>query len=172
MELADIYNARREKTGKVVDRKTYLLQEGEYLLCVGCWVFNSRHEIFLTRRALSKDFMPGKWENPAGHVIAGETGREAMARELFEETGIKAAPEDFFLFAESANNDYSFGEEYVLFRDFKTDAVTLQDGETCDCKWVCEEEFERMVREGEVASSVAEHLAPHKEAWLKLLHRE
>ena len=172
MEYADIYNANREKTGKVILRGRDEPQEGEYVLCVGCWIFNSRHEIFLTKRSLTKSYMPGLWENTAGHVIAGETGREAMARELLEETGIKAAPEEFVLFAETANPDYSLGEEYVLFRDVPLDEVVLQEGETCDCKWVSEEEYERMVLDKEVAPGVSRTLAPYKDIWLKLLRGE
>ena len=35
----------------------------------------------------------GKWSTPGGHVDKGETPREAAARELKEETGIKIDPE-------------------------------------------------------------------------------
>lgn len=54
-------------------------------------VFNSQRELFLQKRALSKDESPGLWDSSsAGHVDAGETYEECAHRELFEELGIKA----------------------------------------------------------------------------------
>ncbi|MEM3883365.1 MAG: NUDIX domain-containing protein [Methanothrix sp.] len=40
------------------------------------------------------DIEPGKWCLPSGHVESGETCKSAAVRELYEETGIKAGPEE------------------------------------------------------------------------------
>jgi 8-oxo-dGTP diphosphatase len=47
-------------------------------------------EVLLVRRRNNPD--AGLWGYPGGHVELGETVREAAARELFEETGVVAAP--------------------------------------------------------------------------------
>ena len=51
-------------------------------------VFNSRQEVLLAWRDAHKS--PGNcWEFPGGKVEAGETGYQALCRELREEVGIK-----------------------------------------------------------------------------------
>ena len=62
------------------------------MVCV--WVYDGRGHLLLTRRAREKSFA-GTWENSGGAVKAGETSRQAIARELYEETGIQAEPEEF-----------------------------------------------------------------------------
>ena len=67
---------------------------GEYHMAVIVVIVNSRGEVLLTRRAKEKDLCPGWWENTGGSVLAGETSLEAILRELREETGIRARPEE------------------------------------------------------------------------------
>jgi len=55
------------------------------------FVLNSKGEIFLQRRSLSKDLYPGYYTGSAtGHVDYGEEYDEAAKRELEEELGIDA----------------------------------------------------------------------------------
>jgi isopentenyldiphosphate isomerase len=52
-------------------------------------LFNSAGELFLQRRAMTKDIQPGKWDTSVGgHLDPGETIREALAREASEELAI------------------------------------------------------------------------------------
>ena len=55
---------------------------------------DGREEVLLLRRA-NTSYMDGKWDFAgSGHVEAGETASQALCRELFEETGLIAKPED------------------------------------------------------------------------------
>ena len=170
MELSDVYNEKGERTGRVLER-SQPLAEGEYRLVVGVWIVNSKNEILITQRSPEKKFMPNKWENTGGHVQAGETGREAMVRELAEETGIEAAPDELILFATTKRPSY-LGEEYILRKDVALEHVRLQPSETCDVRWVAEEIFDQMIDSGEIASSLSiiqpEVRAAFKEALAKL----
>lgn len=51
--------------------------------------------VLLIRRAGGRD--AGRWDLPAGHPEYDEPAREAAARELHEETGLVADPEDLTL---------------------------------------------------------------------------
>ena len=53
-------------------------------------LFNDRGELFLQKRAMTKDLLPGYWDTSVGgHMSPGESPDEALKRETMEETGIK-----------------------------------------------------------------------------------
>ena len=127
MELNDIYDENRNLTGKLHRRGTPW-KPGEYGVVVCVWVYDGRGHLLLTRRAREKSFA-GTWENSGGAVKAGETSRQAIARELYEETGIQAEPEDFELL-DSDRERNIFYDHYCLFRriPLKRDVGELREG--------------------------------------------
>lgn len=53
-------------------------------------LFNDRGELFLQKRAMSKDLLPGYWDTSVGgHMSPGESPEEALKRETLEELGLK-----------------------------------------------------------------------------------
>lgn len=63
--------------------------------------FNKKGELFLQKRAKTKDILPGCWDTSVGgHISPGETPEEGLKRELFEELGI-------------SDIDFTFLKKYV-----------------------------------------------------------
>jgi ADP-ribose pyrophosphatase YjhB (NUDIX family) len=58
--------------------------------CVGGIVFDPHGRLLLIRRL--NDPGSGQWSLPGGRVEPGETDKEAVVRELFEETGLDVIP--------------------------------------------------------------------------------
>lgn len=53
-------------------------------------LFNDTGELFLQKRAMTKDLLPGYWDTSVGgHISPGESVEEALYRETMEELGIK-----------------------------------------------------------------------------------
>jgi isopentenyldiphosphate isomerase len=53
-------------------------------------LLNEEGDLFLQKRALTKDLLPGKWDTAVGgHIQPGEHPEEALRRETDEELGLK-----------------------------------------------------------------------------------
>ena len=152
MEFGDIYDGNRKLTGRLHRRGTPW-RRGEYGLIVCVWVYDGKGNILLTRRAPEKSF-PGTWENSGGAAQAGETSRQAIARELFEETGIRAREEEFELLSTRRDRG-SFFDFYCLRNDTKLEDIVLQEGETTDAKWVSFSEVHQMIRQRKICRIIA-----------------
>ncbi len=151
MELWDVYDKDGNLTGKTISRMVggKLMPAGEYHLAVTVVIINSKGEMFCTRRSPEKPLFPGMWENTGGSVLAGETSLQGAIRELKEETGLTAAPEELTFLYRSKLPD-SFMDVYGLRRDFPIGEVTFQPGETDGAKWFPYEEWEKLARAGAV----------------------
>ena len=121
------------------------------MVCV--WVYDGKGKLLLTRRAREKSF-PGTWENSGGAAQAGETSRQAIARELYEETGIRANPEEFELLGTRRDKD-AFFDFYSLRDDTPLEKIVLQAGETSDVKWVTFREVHQMIRRRQICRVIA-----------------
>jgi len=54
---------------------------------VGAAIHDPRGRIFMQRRTASRGLFPDSWDLAGGHLEPGESIPEALAREIFEETG-------------------------------------------------------------------------------------
>lgn len=96
-EIFDIVDSEDRVIGKATRREIH--DRGLLHRSVHTLVFNSRGELFLQKRALTKDQNPGLWDtSSAGHVNAGEDYTTSAHRELMEELGIAANLEYLFKF--------------------------------------------------------------------------
>ncbi len=152
MEYNDIYDKDRRLTGQVHLRGTPW-KKGEYGMVVCVWVYDGRGNILLTRRAPEKSFA-GTWENSGGAVKAGENSRQAVARELFEETGIRAEEEAFELIDSGKDRNIHY-DYYCLKRDVPLEQIVLLPGETDGVMWATFSQIRELIREGKICRVIA-----------------
>lgn len=151
MELWDLYDEQRRPLGKTHVRGVPL-EKGTCHLVVFVWVFSDDGRVLLTKRSPEKKSFPNQWEHTGGAVLAGETSLQAIQRELAEETGIHAQQEEFCLidtFHRARENDIC--DVYFLRKYVPLKQLVMQEGETCDARWVSRSEFEQMIEQGIVA---------------------
>lgn len=163
-EFNDIYDKDRRLTGKVHRRGT-AWAEGEYGLVVCVWVHDGKGNLLLTRRAPQKSF-PGTWENSGGAAKAGETSRQAIARELYEETGISAAQEAFEYIGSDRDGN-TFYDFYCLKNATPLSDIRLLPGETDDAKWVTIRQAEQMVYDRQICQVIGKQFLRQKQQILK-----
>ncbi len=164
MEYNDIYDAHRNLTGRRHLRGTPW-GKGEYGLVVCVWVHDGRGNLLLTRRAPEKSF-PGTWENSGGAAKAGESSRQAIRRELFEETGIQAAEEDFEYIG-SDRDSSTFYDFYCLRNQTPVEQIRLLPGETDGVQWVSIRQAEQMVVDHQICQIIGRQFLRQKQEILK-----
>ena len=152
MEFNDVYDRDRRLTGRSHRRGTPW-RPGEYGLIVCVWVYDGRGNLLLTRRAPEKSYAL-TWENSGGAAQRGETSRQAIQRELFEETGIWAGAEEFELLDSRRDRD-AFFDFYCLKKDTPLEQIVLQKGETVDARWVTFEQVHQMIRDKQICRIIS-----------------
>ena len=135
MEYWDIYDSNKQKTGRTMKRNDWCLKDGEYHLSVLGVIARPDRRFLITRRVMTKFWAPGWWEVPGGGVRAGESSREAVVREIREETGLDVSgAEGGYVFSYHRENpgkgDNYFVDIYRFVMDFDEADITLQEEET------------------------------------------
>ena len=129
MEIFDIIDKSGKPTGQTVER-SLAHAEGIRHRTAHIWIIrqkNGRTEILLQKRSRNKDSFPGKFDtSSAGHIHAGDEPMESALRELEEELGIHAEPEDLKF---TGKFPISFAKEFhgKMFRDEEIAFVYIYD---------------------------------------------
>ncbi len=163
MEYNDVYDRDRNVTGKLHRRGT-AWKNGEYGMVVCVWVYDGHGKLLLTRRAPGKT-VAGTWENSGGAVKAGENSRCAIARELYEETGIQADADAFELLDSCTEGKIHY-DHFCLCRQIPLEQVVLQPGETDDAKWVTFQQVHEMIQKKQICRVIAKQFLRHEPALL------
>lgn len=149
MEFWDLYNDKREKTGKIHERGK-VIPEGYYHLCVSVWIVNHKGEFLLSQRHPDKEY-PLCWECTGGSVLAGESSLEGALREVKEELGITLAPEKGkILFQTRRDQRQDFYDVWIFPYDVDIDKLRLQSTEVVAARWVNRETLLDLYQRGKL----------------------
>ncbi|MEE3380810.1 MAG: NUDIX domain-containing protein [Succiniclasticum sp.] len=148
-ELLDEVDLEGRPTGRTVSRGT-AHREGIRHRTAHVWIFRTaggRDEILLQKRSAAKDSFPNCYDiSSAGHIPAGLDFKESALKELHEELGVAARPQDLhfcgrrhFLY-----NGEFYGEPFhddqvtaifFLVDDRPAEAFRIQRSELSEVRW-------------------------------------
>ena len=115
----------------------------EPLQVVGALIKDARDRVYVHRRTVTRNLLPGTWDIVGGHVEPGETPAEALARELEEETGWRLRRIEAVLAEWDWNVDGVPRHEtdYLVEVDGDLAAPCLEEGKHDASAWVGPEEL-------------------------------
>lgn len=153
MEVWDIYDAEKKRTGRTMQRNDWHMKPGEYHLTVLGVVAHTDGRFLITKRVMTKAWAPGCWEVSGGAAMAGEDSRDAVLREIREETGLDVSDwEGGYLFSYQRENpeegDNYFVDIYRFRGDFTEEELHLQQAETDGYMLASAEEIKALGEEG------------------------
>jgi isopentenyl-diphosphate delta-isomerase type 1 len=161
-DLIDVLSSEGFRTGEILSRAE-VHRLGKHHRAVHLYLFNSKNEILLQKRALTVDSYPGFYSiSVLGHVNAGESSSAAVRREVQEELGLDSTQLKFdFLFSffqeatlSASYVDRQFSDVYVTHADINPALIKFDGSEVSEIKFVPFEGFRKMV------SDKASGLAP------------
>ncbi|HBE10294.1 MAG TPA: DNA mismatch repair protein MutT [Lachnospiraceae bacterium] len=178
MELLDIIEEDGSKTG-IVRERNVAHRYGSMHATVHMWVMRRKEknaadaagksssygisandpagewEVLLQKRSANKDSNPGCYDiSSAGHISAGNEPLPSAVREIGEELGIRAVPEDFLYVGtriKKSNKEF-YGKPFIdnqlsyiyIYRgSVDTDLITLQEEEVESVEWMALDEVIR-----------------------------
>jgi 8-oxo-dGTP pyrophosphatase MutT (NUDIX family) len=153
MELWDIYDKDKKRTGRMMKRNDWCLKDGEYHLTVLGVIQRSDGRFLITRRAMNKSWAPGWWEVSGGAAQAGEESKDAVLREIREETGLDVSTwEGGYRFTYQRENpgegDNYFVDVYRFAGEFREEDICLQTEETDGYRLATKEEIKALAEQG------------------------
>ena len=143
MELWDIYDENRNRTGKIIERGPHWGNE-KYHLIIHVAIFDSKSRMLIQKRASSKAAWPDLWDiSCGGSAIAGEDSRMAAEREVMEELGIKIdlkGVRPHFVM----NYERGFDDFYTINSNIELEELHIQKEEVSEVKWATKDEIDQL----------------------------
>ncbi len=153
IEYWDIYDSDKQLTGRTMLRNDWNMQPGDYHLTVLGVIRRPDGKFLITQRVMSKSWAAGWWEVSGGGVQAGETSKEAVRREVLEETGLDIAnAAGGYVFTYRRDNpkerDNYFVDVYRFDMNVSETDVRIQQEEAMGFRFADLEEIKKLADEG------------------------
>lgn len=153
MELWDIYDVNKQRTGRTMKRNDWTMKPGDYHLSVLVIIRRPDGRFLITQRVMTKAWAPGWWEVSGGAAQAGEESFEAVCREIKEEVGLDVSQADGGLAYTYRRDNPDEGDNYFVdvYRfdmDFNESDVTVQKEEALGFKIATLDEIKELGAQG------------------------
>lgn len=171
MEMFDVIDEEGKPTGLIKERGV-VHREGALHATSHIWISRpndkSGYDILLQKRSLDKDSHPGCYDiSSAGHVVAGDHPLDSAIRELEEELGIKAKPEELLEFGVQYKNyegefygkpfrDNQRSILYLYKESLDIDTLRLQESEIESVIWIDYREALQAIRGNSIKHCIYE----------------
>ena len=159
MELWDLYNERREPTGRTHTRGDEI-PEGCYHLVVHVWIKNRNGEYLISQRSADRSTFPLKWECVGGSVLKGENSISGALRETREEVGLSLSPEDGTLVSSTVRrivNGVRFSDILDVWLFSYDGPVALESAttnEVAQVRWMTKAQIRSLYDRGELVPTL------------------
>lgn len=152
MELLDVLTERGDFSGETATRDE-CHAKGLWHRAFSAFIIDSNNRVLLQLRSKEKKTDPLKWDAPvAGHIDAGEWGREALAREAMEEIGLDVKDDEIKYYCCTTSErlmpgmiEHHYNEYYIITKDVDIDTLVLQAEEVSDVKYFDADEVLEMI---------------------------
>tara|TARA_B100000686_G_scaffold352464_1_gene454542 strand:- start:1880 stop:2308 length:429 start_codon:yes stop_codon:yes gene_type:complete len=115
-DILDVVSLEDQVIGRATRREVHL--QSLVYRSVHIMVFNSKDDLYLQKRVLSKEENPGPWDSSAaGHVESNEDYLTCANRELMEELGIVCVLEEKFRLRACAETSWEHIAVYLCVSD-------------------------------------------------------
>lgn len=169
LELFDVLSEDFKETGLVRER-SIVHELGSWHRTSHVWVVRKKEtgfDVLLQKRSIYKDSFPGCYDiSSAGHIHAGDDYLESALRELQEELGIMAEPQELrFIGVHKGMSDTEFYGKPFLNHEYSyvyvydgssldTDSLKLQEDEVESVLWFDYEEGRTRLFDGTIKNCV------------------
>ena len=162
-EVWDAYDADGNLLGFDLYRdEAELIEPGTYHAVADIITVTKDKTVLITQRDPRKPFGL-KWEFSGGSVLKGETPLAGAVRELFEETGIRQNAENMTLLLRIPLRN-SLYYIYVHTMEDSSMAISLQEGETVDYRFIPAEKLRETVQQDTFTLPSRERFSAYEEA--------
>lgn len=137
-----VQRMRKEEWLPVVNEKGEVTDSAPRSIChngskllhpvVHLHIVNAKNEVFLQKRSMKKDLLPGRWDTAVGgHVGVNEKVEDALKREAFEELGITDFDAKFigsYLWESSSEKELVFSFLCSRYSEIKIENDEVDEG--------------------------------------------
>ena len=146
MEYIDVYNEKKELTGKVIPRTKERPDLGpdEFIRIIIIFIQNSKNELLIQLTSKEKN---SEWATTGGFVKTGDTSEETVNIEVSEELGIDISNEDVKYIGDFKRGIAIF-DVYYLKKDIDINDLVYQKEEVDHVEWLSFEQIDKLIEEG------------------------